>query len=595
VAPVRRGGAVVFEPGLGCEAVAAGFREGAAFGGQDAHERAGRRDEDGGSFDLRPEEEREDHRGEAGRTRPALPEDEPERAESDEGHHEGLWRGDVGDCAGECRDGAGDEEDPVYAGLHEAEADFVQAEGREEGREDGGGHDEDAHDGDGQRVGEEAVVLELVEVGGGEGGRGEARDEGGEEERREGAGHARQAGFAVAPGLESGDEGDGGGEGHLEAGLGQRLGAEGEDDDGGERHGAQGQRAAVEEDGDQHDGYLHEGAFGGDVHARECEVEGARDEGRGGGDLLGGQAQGKRRDGGEREPDEAEDEACHQHHVKARDREDVLEARDAQRLGRLGVDGGADAGGDGGREAARGAGDYFRDLLRDRHAEAVDEEARPALLGRPQREDGGARVAHGAQAVEEGLALEVEAARLHRAFGGGEVTREDDGKAGFGGDPPLVPVERDADAGGCAVGRDVAEDDAVEGEAGLVGLGAVDDDDAAFDGAVVAEGEDRVGDGEGAEARDADPSEEGEGREEERLVAQAGRGEHEAGGKGEAEEEPTGAVGFFGESEVGADTHGVGHGHPGEEVAALMVEDGGEASDGSRPCPAGAGWLHPQA
>ena len=110
-------------------------------------------------------------RGEAGDARPALPEDEPERAERDEGHHEGLWRGDVGDRAGEGRDGAGDEEDPVDAGLHEAEADLVEAEGREEGREDGGGHHEHAHDGDGQRVGEEAVVLELVEVGGGEGGR----------------------------------------------------------------------------------------------------------------------------------------------------------------------------------------------------------------------------------------------------------------------------------------------------------------------------------------------------------------------------------------------------------------------------------------
>ena len=352
---------------------------------------------------------------------------------------------------------------------------------------------------------------------------GDARDEGGEEERREGAGHAREAGFAVAPGLEPRDEGDGGGEGHLEAGLGQRLGAEGEDDDGGERHGAQGQRAAVEEDGDEDDGHLHEGALGGDVHAREREVGRARDEGRGGGDLLGGEPQGERRDGGEREADEAEDEARHEHHVEARDRQDVLEARDAQRLGRLGVDGGADAGGDGGGETAGGAGDRVGDLLRDRHADAVDEEARPALLRRPQREDGRAGVADGAEAVEEGLALEVEAAGLHRAFGGGEVAREDDGEARFGGDPALFAVERDADAGGGAVGRDVAEDDAVEREARLVGLGAVDDDDAAFDGAVVAEGQDRVGDGRRAEARDADAGEEGEGREEERLVAEAGR------------------------------------------------------------------------
>jgi hypothetical protein len=94
--------------------------------------------------------------------------------------------------------------------------------------------------------------------------------------------------------------------------------------------------------------------------------------------------------------------------------------------------------------------------LRDGHADAVDEEARPALLGRSERQHGGAGVAHRAEAVEEGLALEVEAAGLHRAFGGGEVAGEDDGEARLGVIQPLLAVERDADAGGRAVGRDVA-------------------------------------------------------------------------------------------------------------------------------------------
>ena len=189
---------------------------------------------------------------------------------------------------------------------------------------------------------------------------------------------------APAQRLVGGDERDGRRERHLEAGLGQALGRDGENEERRERDRAHGQRRAIEEDGDE-DHRRHDiGALRRDVAARDQQVGAGGDERDDGGDLLQRPVQRQPRHQRAAAADDREDRGGEQRHVEARDRDDVVEARHPQRVLGRAVDARAVAGQDRRGEGAVLPGHQPLDVRRGRHPDAegeLGERARAAALG----------------------------------------------------------------------------------------------------------------------------------------------------------------------------------------------------------------------
>ena len=209
---------------------------------------------------------------------------------------------------------------------------------------------------------------------------------------------------------------------------------------------------------------------------------------------------------------------------------------------------------------------------RDRRPHPVDEEARAALLGGRERQNRRAGVADGAETLEPGMALEVETAGLDGALGGREVARQDHGQPRFGIDEPLKPVERDPDPGGGVSRIDAGEDHPVEGQAGLVGGGAVHMDDPALDRPVVAEVEDRGGDEVGAQQRRAEAEgQEGQAKDQGGPLAEAEAEAQKEDAWGRQQGQMR-AAGFLGEEEIEAHARTEEDRRPGEEMTPLAVD-----------------------
>ncbi len=137
--------------------------------------------------------------------------------------------------------------------------------------------------------------------------------------------------------------------------------------------------------------------------------------------------------------------------------------------------------------------------LRQIAAQPVD---RQGARGRfVQQKDGRAGIAHRAQPVEIGHAAKVKAARLDRTLRRGQAGGQDDDLPRHRVKPGLIALQGHAHAVGRAVGRDFAQDDAVQRQAQRVRLRPVDADDPPFDRAVIAKLQHRRGQRMRADAR----------------------------------------------------------------------------------------------
>ncbi len=389
-------------------------------------------------------------------------------------------------------------------------------------------------------------------------------------------------------------------EGHLEAGAHQRLGAQDQDDHRGQRHRAQRQRAAVEQDRGQHHRHHDEGALGRDIAARQREVERAGGQRHDGGDPVHGPAQRGARP--ERQPVArgGEDEARQHAHVQARDRQKMREVGDPQRLQRGLVHARAVAGGEGGGEGAEPVRQMRLDVARDGVAHPVDQEARPPLLGRRPGQRRGAGVADRAQAVEPGLPLEVVAARLDRTFGAAQMAGEHHREARLRRDEALVAVQRDPDPRRRPVGIDPFEQHPVEGQPGLVRGGAVDLDHPALDRPVVAEFEHRCRDEMGPQARHREARQR-EAEPDQQRRPQAEMGDAEGRQRADrGQREPVRLRRLEPQREVGGDARAHADRRPGQEMAALPVEQRRERTrarqqdltEPPHPCPLRSRQIH---
>jgi hypothetical protein len=198
------------------------------------------------------------------------------------------------------------------------------------------------------------------------------------------------------------------GERHLERGAGQRLGRGDEHDDRRPRHQAQRQRRAVEQHGDQ--GKARHGAGALRRHRRTGQrgIEERHQQGEHGRDLLGIDAQRQRRHQRDGVAQHAHHQGDHEDDVQAGDRQDVGEARVAHGLGDVLVDGGLLAGQQGGHHAAFRARQGGEDARRDVGAQRIDganDAVRAAAFDHRRRRQ---RIAHGAQLLVPGDALEIE-------------------------------------------------------------------------------------------------------------------------------------------------------------------------------------------
>ena len=229
------------------------------------------------------------------------------------------------------------------------------------------------------------------------------------------------------------DQGDHGGERHLERGAGQRFGRDGQHDH--RRPGDQPERQgrAVEQDGEQREARHGAGALRRHRRAGERGVEQRRHQREHGRDLLGVDAQGERRDERDGVAHQAHHQGDDEHDVQARDRQDVGQARIAHRLGDVLVDRGLLAGQEGRDHAAFGAGQRLHDAPHDVGAQRVDGAHEAVGLAGIDHRRGRQRIAHGAELLVPGDALEIEGTGCGRSRGRREVGQHQDAIADMQG------------------------------------------------------------------------------------------------------------------------------------------------------------------
>ncbi len=240
----------------------------------------------------------------------------------------------------------GDEQDPAGTLLHHPKGESGQAKRREERRQRSGRHDHSTHDRHRQKVRDQPVVGEPVEMRRGIGRGGKAADQGTQhqsKDRHHPARHSLQIDAAVDKG-KPGDQRNGRGKGHLETGVQQAFGQDQKEDQGGHRGRTQGKRAAVQKDGPQKDRNHDEGALGRDIRPGKNEVEESHPQADHCGDLLGVHPQ--RHIGDQRQAiaQEAEDKGRQEGHVHPGNRQKMGKRTVAERLHGLFGDGGTVAG-----------------------------------------------------------------------------------------------------------------------------------------------------------------------------------------------------------------------------------------------------------
>ena len=225
------------------------------------------------------------------------------------------------------------------------------------------------------------------------------------------------------------DQGDHGGERHLERGAGQRFGRDRQHDH--RRPGDQPQRQgrAVEQDGEQGEARHGAGPLRRNRRAGERGVEQRRHQREHGRDLLGVDAQGERRHQGDAMAHQAHHQGDDEHDVQARDRQDVGETEVAHRLGDVLVDRGLLAGQERRDHAAFRAGQRLHDALDDIGPQRIDGAHEAVGLAGFDHRRGGQCIADGAKLLVPGDALEIEGAGCGRSGGRRDIGQHQDAVA----------------------------------------------------------------------------------------------------------------------------------------------------------------------
>ena len=361
----------------------------------------------------------------------------------------------------------------------------------------------------------------------------------------------------------------------VERGAGQRFGRDGEHDH--RRPGDQPERQgrAIEQDGEQRETRHGAGALRRHRRAGERCVEQRRHQREHGRDLLGVDAQGERRDERDGVAHQAHHQGDDEHDVQARDRQDMGQPRIAHRLGDVLVDRGLLAGQEGGNHTAFGAGQRLHDAAHDVGAQGVDGAQEAVGLAGIDHGRGRQRIAHGAELLVPGDALEIESTGCGRPRGRREVGQHQDAIADMQGRRPLGQRYAQLD-GRHLDGRHTAALQAHRLEHDAHALGqALDVGDAAFDVDVEQRAAQRGrGKARGAPGDQAEAHRGGDEADRHGATEAAGQG-----GRGQRRPEPQ--RGLARQLEVHGDAQAQRHRQPQHPAAALGIEQ--VQDPGTRP------------